>query len=193
MQRRYELGQKLGNGSFGVVRLAREKTTKALCAVKTLPKMPPKAARHVNGDAQLGPYLTKLDTELATMRSLRSNSVAVRAFSAFEDDVSVHIVMELCRGGSLQQRLKMEGALEEKEAAVVMFCALHFLRGCHEQGVVYRDIKPENFMYVQHRQVRLLQLPPRRALFQSGSSHSRFHSNAIRFTAEHGPPGVEPR
>lgn len=157
LSRRYELGQKLGNGSFGVVRLAREKTTKALCAVKTLPKMPPKAARHVNGDAQLGPYLTKLDTELATMRSLRSNSVAVRAFSAFEDDVSVHIVMELCRGGSLQQRLKMEGALEEKEAAVVMFCALHFLRGCHEQGVVYRDIKPENFMYVQHRQATSLE------------------------------------
>ena len=58
-----------------MVRLAREKATKALCAVKSLPKMPPKAARQPNGDAQLGPYLAKLDTELATMRSLRSNSV----------------------------------------------------------------------------------------------------------------------
>jgi calcium-dependent protein kinase len=80
-----------------------------------------------------------------------------------QDDDALHIVMELCRGGSLQQRLKTEGALSEREAAVTMFCALHFLVGCHEQGVVYRDIKPENFMYVQHRQVRF-PLPARAAL-----------------------------
>eukprot|EP00241_Pyramimonas_parkeae_P005885 CAMPEP_0114243540 /NCGR_PEP_ID=MMETSP0058-20121206/10845_1 /TAXON_ID=36894 /ORGANISM="Pyramimonas parkeae, CCMP726" /LENGTH=396 /DNA_ID=CAMNT_0001356389 /DNA_START=628 /DNA_END=1818 /DNA_ORIENTATION=+ len=146
----YYVGQELGQGSFGNVRLAKDKEG-TLRAVKSLPKLPPRAA----GDVMLSTYLSKLDSELATMQLMRGESTSVRQYDAFEDDSHVHLVMELCRGGSLQRRLAAEGPMSERETALTVFTALQFLEGCHCRGVVYRDIKPENFMYVQARHTLL--------------------------------------
>jgi len=149
LQDRFEVGQELGRGSFGSVRLCRSKDgNKQLLAVKSLPKMPPKAARSAKGPTQLSTYLSKLEAEVYTMELLRGERMAVRHKDCFEDDTHLHVVMELCRGGSLQRRLNVEGALNEREAALTVFSVLRFLEGCHSRGIVYRDIKPENFMYV---------------------------------------------
>lgn len=146
---RYEVGQELGRGSFGSVRLGRSKDgNKQLVAVKSLPKMPPAAARSASGPTQLSNYLSKLEAEVYTMELLRGERMAVRHTDCFEDDTHVHLVMELCRGGSLQRRLNTEGALDEQEAALTILCVLRFLEGCHARGIVYRDVKPENFMYM---------------------------------------------
>lgn len=134
----YTLGPVLGAGSFGVVRECTEKSSKRRYAVKSIPKQPK------NGKSTPR-YLLKLQTEVDAMDQLGASLDAVYLKDVFEDDVSVHLVMELCEGGSVLERLKA-GEYNERQAAEVMRAVLRFLSQCHAKGLVYRDVKPENFL-----------------------------------------------
>jgi calcium-dependent protein kinase len=138
----YTLGPVLGAGSFGVVRECTEKSSKRRYAVKSIPKQPK------NGKSTPR-YLLKLQTEVDAMDQLGASLDAVYLKDVFEDDVSVHLVMELCEGGSVLERLKA-GEYNERQAAEVMRAVLRFLSQCHAKGLVYRDVKPENFLLL-HR------------------------------------------
>ena len=138
----YVLGSVLGAGSFGVVRECTERSTRRRYAVKSIPKTPK------NGKCTPR-YLLKLQTEVDAMDQLGASLDAVYLKDVFEDDVAVHLVMELCAGGSVLERLK-EGEYNERQAAEVMRAVLRFLSQCHAKGLVYRDVKPENFLLL-HR------------------------------------------
>ena len=138
LREKYGLGPVLGAGSFGVVRECTEKSTKRRYAVKSIPKQPK------NGKSTPR-YLLKLQTEVDAMDQLGASLDAVYLKDVFEDDVSVHLVMELCEGGSVLERLKA-GEYNERQAAEVMRAVLRFLSQCHAKGLVYRDVKPENFL-----------------------------------------------
>jgi calcium-dependent protein kinase len=138
----YTLGPVLGAGSFGVVRECTEKSSKRRYAVKSIPKQPK------NGKSTPR-YLLKLQTEVDAMDQLGASLDAVYLKDVFEDDVSVHLVMEICEGGSVLERLKA-GEYSERQAAEVMRAVLRFLSQCHAKGLVYRDVKPENFLLL-HR------------------------------------------
>ena len=95
MHRQYELGQVLGKGSFGVVRLGRARNTKELCAIKSLPKLPPLASRQSDGEASLSTYLTKLVDEVDTMVTMSATPESVQYYGSYEDDTHLHIIMEV--------------------------------------------------------------------------------------------------
>jgi calcium-dependent protein kinase len=63
----------------------------------------------------------------------------------FEDPTHIHLVMELCEGGSVLDGLR-EGEYSEVQVRHIMRSVLRFLSQCHAKGLVYRDVKPENFM-----------------------------------------------
>ncbi len=65
----------------------------------------------------------------------------------FEDDLHIHLVMELCEGGSILDRLK-DGEYSERQVADIMRSVLRFLAQCHTKGLIYRDVKPDNFMFL---------------------------------------------
>ncbi|CAI7887164.1 unnamed protein product [Closterium sp. NIES-53] len=58
----------------------------------------------------------------------------------------VHILMELCKGGDLFDRIKQRSRYEEKPAAAVLQQLSLVLRACHSLGVMHRDVKPENLL-----------------------------------------------
>ncbi|CAI5945369.1 unnamed protein product [Closterium sp. NIES-64] len=58
----------------------------------------------------------------------------------------VHIIMELCRGGDLFDRIKQRRRYEEAPAAAVLQQLALVLRACHSLGVMHRDVKPENLL-----------------------------------------------
>ena len=53
------------------------------------------------------------------------------------------MVMELCRGGELLQRIRRKKNFSEKEASRIMKKLLDAARFLHEKRVVHRDLKPE--------------------------------------------------
>mmetsp|Transcript_120576 Transcript_120576/g.352171 ORF Transcript_120576/g.352171 Transcript_120576/m.352171 type:complete len:507 (-) Transcript_120576:148-1668(-) len=128
----------VGTGAFGTVRTGKNKKTGAVCAVKTIKK-----AAIPNMDAFLN------EVEINT--SLDHPNV-VRLYESFEDVHQVYLIMEMCTGGELFDRIVIEAdkhdgqAFGEREAAKIMQQILGAVHYMHEKQYVHRDIKPENFL-----------------------------------------------
>lgn len=144
----YDVGIVLGAGSFGIVRLAIEKATGRKYACKTIPKTP-------KSGHPTPRYLLKLQTEVDAMSQLGASLDAVFLKDVYEDDTHVHLVMELCEGGSVLDRLKI-GEYGEAQVAQIMASVLRFLSQCHAKNLIYRDVKPENFMLLHKVEVEEL-------------------------------------
>jgi hypothetical protein len=62
-----------------------------------------------------------------------------------EDEKALFLILELCYGGDLCEKIA-ESGLDEKAAKIVMRQVLGALAFCHEKKVVHRDVKPENLL-----------------------------------------------
>ncbi|CAN6443371.1 unnamed protein product [Victoria cruziana] len=86
--------------------------------------------------------------EVKILSALTGHKNLVQFYEAFEDQENVFIVMELCKGGELLDRiLSRGGKYSEDDAKAVMVQILSVASFCHLQGVVHRDLKPENFLF----------------------------------------------
>lgn len=59
----------------------------------------------------------------------------------FEDDDAIHLVMELCEGGGILDRMK-SGDLTEARIASIIRSVLRFIAQCHAKGIIYRCAVP---------------------------------------------------
>ncbi|XP_020704535.1 CDPK-related kinase 3-like isoform X2 [Dendrobium catenatum] len=86
--------------------------------------------------------------EVKILRALSGHPNMVKFYDACEDSLNVYIVMELCEGGELLDRiLSRGGRYTEEDAKVIVLQILSVVAFCHLQGVVHRDLKPENFLF----------------------------------------------
>ncbi|KAL4347031.1 hypothetical protein GQ457_17G025800 [Hibiscus cannabinus] len=133
---RYILGEQLGWGQFGVIRLCSDKFTREVLACKSISK-----DRLVTSDDARS---VKLEIKIMTRLSGHPNVVDLKA--VYEDEDYVHLVMELCAGGELFHRLERYGRFSEADARVLFRHLMQVVLYCHEIGIVHRDLKPENIL-----------------------------------------------
>uniref|UniRef100_A0A5B7CDG4 non-specific serine/threonine protein kinase n=1 Tax=Davidia involucrata TaxID=16924 RepID=A0A5B7CDG4_DAVIN len=138
---KYELGDEVGRGHFGYTCKAKFKKGELKgqeVAVKVIPK-----AKMTTAIA-----IEDVRREVKILRALTGHNNLVQFYDAYEDHDNVYIVMELCEGGELLDRiLSRGGKFTEDDAKVVMIQILNVVAFCHLQGVVHRDLKPENFLF----------------------------------------------
>lgn len=79
-----------------------------------------------------------------------SNIVAIKG--AYEDATAVHLVMELCAGGELFNRIIKKGHYSEAKAAEATRTIVGVVETCHSLGVIHRDLKPENFLLLNGKE-----------------------------------------
>eukprot|EP00271_Cylindrocystis_brebissonii_P017024 TRINITY_DN424_c0_g1_i4.p1 TRINITY_DN424_c0_g1~~TRINITY_DN424_c0_g1_i4.p1 ORF type:complete len:505 (+),score=136.56 TRINITY_DN424_c0_g1_i4:202-1716(+) len=132
----FTIGRKLGQGQFGVTYLATEKSTGAEYACKTIPKRKLISLEDVED----------VRREVAIMHHLVGIPNVVQIKGAYEDNKNVHIVMQLCAGGELFDRIIAKGHYSEAQAASLTKTVLRVIEQCHSLGVMHRDLKPENFL-----------------------------------------------
>ena len=70
--------------------------------------------------------------------------------NVYEDPGNVHMVMELCEGGGILDRIK-DAPFTEKQVARILRSVLRFIAQCHAKGIIFRDVKPDNFLFLTKR------------------------------------------
>ncbi|CAN6192733.1 unnamed protein product [Urochloa humidicola] len=138
---KYELGKEVGRGHFGhtcsaVVKKGDYKGHTV--AVKIISKAKMTTAISIED----------VRREVKILKALSGHNNLVRFYDACEDALNVYIVMELCEGGELLDRILARGGrYTEEDAKAIVVQILSVVAFCHLQGVVHRDLKPENFLF----------------------------------------------
>jgi len=91
--------------------------------------------------------------ELAIMMVMDHPNI-VKLVETFEDQRSVHRVMELCSGGLLIDRIVEAGQFSEVEAAIIMKQILGAVFYMHENGVCHRDLTVDKFMFLSKAPIK---------------------------------------
>ncbi|CDP20654.1 unnamed protein product [Coffea canephora] len=139
---RYDLGGELGRGEFGVTYLCTDVDTADKYACKSISKKKLRTAVDIED----------VRREVEIMKHLPEHPNIVTLKDTYEDDDAVHIVMELCEGGELFDRIVARGHYSERAAAVVMKTIVEVVQVCHRHGVMHRDLKPENFLFANKKE-----------------------------------------
>lgn len=138
----YTLGRELGRGEFGITYLATDVETGYKFACKSISKKKLRTAVDVED----------VRREVEIMKHLPKHPNIVTLKDTYEDDNAVHIVMELCEGGELFDRIVARGHYTERAAAAVMRTIVEVVQACHKHGVMHRDLKPENFLFANKKE-----------------------------------------
>jgi serine/threonine-protein kinase len=132
----FRLIGKLGQGGMGTVYKAEQITKKRFVALKV-----------INRDLTSKPgYIQRFQREARAMGKL-SHPNLIRCYSAGESHGFLYLAMEFMDGGSLASRISERKKLKVPEAVAITMAIAEGVQHAHDQGLVHRDIKPDNILF----------------------------------------------
>ncbi|KAL4108427.1 hypothetical protein PRIC1_000143 [Phytophthora ramorum] len=134
----FELLDIVGTGMLGKVRLIRHKRSSLYYVLKSIKKK----------EVIVKKMTLQLEAERDAMVQMTAvrHPFTVRYFGSLATSSHVHFLMEYVPGGELFHRLHTVGRLSNDEAKFYATELIIFIEGCHENGYMYRDLKPENVL-----------------------------------------------
>jgi len=132
---RYELLELIGRGGMGAVYKARDTELDRVVALKLIR---PELARNPE-------VLRRFKQELILARQVTHKNV-IRIFDLGQSDGIKFITMDFVEGQDLRQLLAEKGKLAPEQAARIMLQICRALEAAHAEGVIHRDLKPQNIM-----------------------------------------------
>lgn len=133
----YKVGKPLSSTSLGEIREAIHRASSHQRTVKILLK----------DECELINY-EKFLTEIKILQKLDHQNI-IRYFECFEDEKRVYSILEKVEGGELFDELFMKKSVSERNAASIIKQLLSCVSYLHDQGIVHRDLRPENIMLEQ--------------------------------------------
>lgn len=131
----YVIGNTLGAGATGKVRLAFDKNTGLQVAVKIVRK----------DLLEDGEMAKKLLREIAVMKLVDHENV-LHLYDYYEDLDHMFLVLEYAPNGDLYDYFLKKGVLNEKETLRVFRQIIEGIDFCHKHLIIHRDLKPENIL-----------------------------------------------
>jgi serine/threonine-protein kinase len=131
---RYAIERELGRGGMGIVYLARDLRLERVVAIKLLPP-----------DRGAAPLRERFLREARTAARL-SHPHIIPIHAVEEAGDFVFFVMAFIDGETLGARVRRDGALKPHDAARILREVAWALAYAHGQGVVHRDVKPDNIL-----------------------------------------------
>jgi calcium-dependent protein kinase len=138
----YTFGRELGRGQFGVTYLVTHRETGQRFACKSIA-----TRKLIHRDD-----IEDIRREVQIMHHLTGHRNIVELRGAYEDRHSVNLIMELCEGGELFDRIIAKGHYTERAAAALCREIVAVVHSCHSMGVFHRDLKPENFLFLNKKE-----------------------------------------
>ncbi len=143
----YEIIEKLGKGSMGVVYKARQSSVDRIVAVKIL----------LDALAQNKEFIKRFDREAKIAAKLSHNNI-VNAIDAGEAHGYHFFVMEYVEGSTIKDALDQNQVYDEKVALRIVLDVAEALKHAQQRGLIHRDIKPENVILTKDGGVKLADL-----------------------------------
>ena len=162
---RYEIGQVVGAGGFGITYAAYDRVLSTRVAIKEY--LPGEFSTRVSGAVKVTVYggekqeqfedgLVKFYEESNRLAKFNEVPGIVQIYDVFQENDTAYIVMEFLEGEDLGSRLKREGKIPAEEAVRIMAPVLEALSAVHEAGIIHRDIAPNNIYLCKDGRVKLL-------------------------------------
>ncbi|KAJ6235187.1 protein kinase [Anaeramoeba flamelloides] len=142
----YLLGPTVGEGSFGIVRLAKHLPTQFKVAIKIISKK--KFILKQKSKEQLV-------REMKILR-LMNHSNVIRLFDVFTNETHFFIVMEFVNGGELVDYLTSKQKIKAKAIKKIFVQILSGVDYCHQLQIVHRDLKLENVLIDQEMNIKII-------------------------------------
>ncbi|QEH37318.1 Serine/threonine-protein kinase PknB [Aquisphaera giovannonii] len=143
----YQILDKLGRGSMGVVYKAKQLSVDRVVALKVL----------LDSLAQNKEFIKRFEREAKIAAKLSHNNI-VNAIDAGEAGGRYYFVMEYVEGPTIKDFLDKNKTFEEKEAIRIVTAVAEALKHASQRGLIHRDIKPENVILMKDGGVKLADL-----------------------------------
>jgi eukaryotic-like serine/threonine-protein kinase len=143
----YQMIQKLGKGSMGIVFKAKQISVDRVVAIKIL----------LDPLAQNKEFIKRFEREAMIAAKLSHNNV-VNAIDAGQIDGHYYFVMEYVEGPTIKDYLDKNKTFDEKEALRITLAIAEALKHAAHRGLIHRDIKPENVILTRQGEVKLADL-----------------------------------
>jgi len=142
---RYADARQIGRGGMGEIFRATDTALGRTVVVKVLDE------RY----AQDFSVRQRFTREALAVARLSGNPNIVTIYDVGEEDDRPFIVMEYLAGGSLEQKLREDGAQPPAQALTWLEQAANALDAAHRNGIVHRDVKPANLLLDVHGRVHV--------------------------------------
>jgi eukaryotic-like serine/threonine-protein kinase len=158
---RYEITRLLGQGGMGAVYQATDRELERQVALKV-----------IRTDMAANPeILRRFKQELLLARQITHKNV-IRIFDLGQSDGIRFLTMEYIEGEDLQSVLRRKKKLEPAEAANIMSQVCRALEAAHAEGVIHRDLKPQNIMMDKSGRAYVMDFGIARSMLSSGMTQT---------------------
>jgi len=153
-QGKYRIIKTLGEGGFGITYKAIDVNTSLEVAIKELlPDRSSKKGMTFVWSSSISPQekrkqLQEFRNEAESLSKCRHPNI-VKVFDQFEENDTAYIAMEFARGEPLSEVLKKEKRLSESRVKGYLLQLADALKAIHTNGLLHRDIKPDNIILNQ--------------------------------------------
>ncbi len=144
LQDRYEILEQIGSGGMSYVFKALCHKLNRLVAIKLLKE----EFSSDNG------FVSKFKMEAQSAARLSHPNI-VNIYDVVDEGNLHYIVMELIEGITLKNYISKKGCLDIKEAIGVAMQVAQGISAAHEQGIIHRDIKPQNIIIARDGKVKV--------------------------------------
>ena len=176
---RYIIGKVLGYGGFGVTYIAWDNKLEQPVAIKEyLPgefstRMPGRTQITVLGGNKGEQFLSGLNKfvdEAKRLSKFPSEEGIVQIIDTFKENDTAYLVMEYLDGMTLKEYIQENGIIPEDEAVDMLMPIMKSLEVVHAEGLIHRDIAPDNIFITKNGKVKLIDFGASR---YATTTHSR--------------------
>ncbi len=161
----YIVGKSIGYGGFGITYVGYNAILEKKVAIKEY--LPGEFATRNPGENTVTAFtgekeeayhkgLAQFEQEAKRLAKLRCKSGIVDIYDCFRENNTVYIVMECLEGETLKELLKREKKLSVSRATDITADVLRALQQVHSEGIIHRDISPENIFITSDGEVKLI-------------------------------------
>lgn len=140
------IGECVGKGASGHVKIAKHRKTGQLAAVKILPLQPFKTSRaSLVSQAKSDKQRLGIDREIIMMKLMNHPNI-MSIYDVYEGEKELYLILEYVEGGELFDFLVNRGKLPPLEALAYFKQIVYGLNYAHTFSIIHRDLKPENIL-----------------------------------------------